>query len=63
MSRSAGEFGARLRAGPRRRALGGLSRRPAQQMAAKARAAGATDQAVNDAGWPGFRLRPTTRVG
>jgi hypothetical protein len=37
--RSPREFGARLRAGPHRRALGGLSRRPAREMASKARGA------------------------
>jgi hypothetical protein len=42
--RSPGEFGARSRAGPHRRALGSLLRRPAREKAARARAAAGCDR-------------------
>jgi hypothetical protein len=51
--RSPGAFGARLRAGPGRRALGGLSKRAAREMASKARAAGCDKQGGEQCGLVG----------
>jgi hypothetical protein len=62
-ARIPGEFGAKFRAGPRRRALGGLSRRPAHQMAPQARGAGCGRQGGDQCGLgrPAREMAPQAR--